>query len=65
MRGKTGLNPHQFHVLTVRNAIQKETGDISVTTEESWEKLEVCTLWRALEGSSSGVSLFRLHSSRE
>jgi MRG-binding protein len=40
---------NQFHVLTIRNAIQKDTGH-SVTTEEIWEKLRGLYDLEALEG---------------
>ncbi|KIM89216.1 hypothetical protein PILCRDRAFT_813143 [Piloderma croceum F 1598] len=40
---------NQFHVLTIRNAIQKDTGH-SVTTEEIWKKLRGLYDLEALEG---------------
>jgi MRG-binding protein len=40
---------NQFHVLTIRNAIQKDTGH-SVTSEEIWEKLRGLYDLEALEG---------------
>lgn len=51
-----GIHSH-FHVLTIRNAIHKDTGH-TVTTEEIWEKLRGLYDLDALEGLVRRHTLF-------
>jgi MRG-binding protein len=50
-----GIHSH-FHVLTIRNAILKDTGH-TVTTDEIWEKLRSLYDLDALEGLVSHYNL--------
>jgi MRG-binding protein len=43
-----GIQRH-FHVLSIRNSIEKDTGHL-VSTDAIWEKLKICYDLEALEG---------------
>jgi MRG-binding protein len=53
-----GIHRH-FHVLTIRNAIQKDTGHL-VSLEDIWDKLRSCYDLEALEGQVRGLILVHL-----